>query len=266
MRPRQRIVAAVSIIIAVISAGLYLFYRIRFHATPLWDKVALAYGGVFCLFLFFDSAAKSVADSRDQRRTAAVERPRPKPGARPGQSVVTAPAPTSTGTATVRLVRVQNDWEPFLNRVNAFAHELSALEGKKPALNVTSGRAKLAEETLWRTSPGRNPFGIVIHDELVGCCAVEVGTTGEAALLVMYVDPARRRQRIGQLAMRHLCDFLRLTGAQSLEATVSTQNHRGERFLTQCGFTSTDGRIRTPDGETVSRSLWVLPLVEENKP
>jgi ribosomal protein S18 acetylase RimI-like enzyme len=265
MRPRQRIVAAVSIVIAVISSGLYLFYRIQFHATPLWDKVTLAYGGVFCLFLFFDSAAKSVADSRDQRRDAAVERPRPKPSARPGQSVVAAPAPTTAGTVTVGIVRVQNDWEPFLNRVNAFTHELSALEGKKPALDVTSGRAKLAEETLWRTLPGSNPFGIMVDDEVVGCCAVEVGTAGEASLLVMYVDPARRRQRIGQSAMRHLCDFLRLTGAQSLEVTVSTQNHRGERFLTQCGFRSTGGRIRTPEDEAISRRLWALPLAEENK-
>ena len=106
----------------------------------------------------------------------------------------------------------------------------------------------------------------MVDDELVGCCAVEVGITGEAALLVTYVDPARRRQRIGQLAMWHLCDFTGLPDAQSLETTVSTQNHRGERFLTRCGFTSTDGRIRTPDDETVSRSLWALPLVEENKP
>ena len=96
----------------------------------------------------FDSAAKSVAHSRDQRRDAAVERPRPRPSAKPGQSVVTAPAPTSAGTATVGIVRVQNDWEPFLNRVNAFTHELSALEGKKPALDVTSGREACRRNTV----------------------------------------------------------------------------------------------------------------------
>ncbi len=185
MRSGQRVVAAASLVVAAGSLVGYVLYRIQDGAVPLWDKVLLAYGIVFCLFLWFDRAAKAVADTRAVRRAAEPVRPRPHPGARPPEQAVLLAADAASTTPHVSLERVlpQLDGE-FLDRVGKKYRpsELGALDGMKPSMTA-SGRVLLAEEAAWRGEARRHPFQIVANGHVVGVCAVEMEPEGEARLL-----------------------------------------------------------------------------------
>ncbi len=66
----------------------------------------MTYGGVFCLFLFFDEVGRSFA-KHGKERSAELDRPRPTPSRRPGQRVTLAHSLDTYNE--IRLERVSPD-------------------------------------------------------------------------------------------------------------------------------------------------------------
>ncbi|WP_026962340.1 GNAT family N-acetyltransferase [Alicyclobacillus herbarius] len=219
-------VSVLSVMTAVAGFTGCVVLRLRGVAIPLWDIVLMIYGGVFCLFLFFDSASRGLAQARqaaDARR-----RVPPRRTLRPEQQVVV------TGSRLeVKLTRARReDAEVFQQMADTAVAEVLALQNQRPAdhpeLRVMDARA-------WLESSGMYAFFILADDDCVGNCAVDAFDT-TARIRLFYVASPWRRQHVGRQAMRQLLEFLSLTGVEEVLVEFAPENLRARNFFAVCGF------------------------------
>jgi ribosomal protein S18 acetylase RimI-like enzyme len=255
----RSVVIWISVVICILSFAYTLYLRAVAHsAVPLWNKIAMTYGGVFCVFLFFDNIGRQSAKWRQERRTAPV-RPRPVVSATPGQRVATPSAPVLAADH-IRLERVRRDQsEPFRAMVRTCCEEVLALDGKRPQWDGHMDVVGVPVQE-WLTSETCHPFYIVYQDRRIGCAVLKTGCPA-AELALIYVESALRRRRGGAAAMRKLVEFLKMLGTcDSLTAELSVSNMRGQRFLYACGFRPVD------TGEAAGTVRMELDLAEGARP
>ncbi len=233
-RRARRAVLVLSVFIAIVSFAIWGWRRAHGRAAPLWDEVAMAYGGVFCLFWFFDEIGRQASIRRRER---ARVRPRPSAAASPGQRVVAAPG---RGPASVRLDRVSPEQDgPLQTLLDDFAEEVWALEGRRPPAGP-DGAPLGWSATSWRAE-GVHAFFILAAlgggaEELAGMCAVRAGSRG-AEIRGIYVLPAWRRRGVGGQALEKLLEFVRLANlGEAASVRLSRNNARAQRFFAKHGF------------------------------
>ncbi|MCL6516722.1 GNAT family N-acetyltransferase [Alicyclobacillus sp.] len=249
-RKARRAVLLVSIAVALVSFALWGYRRARGLSIPLWDQVGMAYGGVFCLFWFFDEIGRQASARREAR---ASRRPRPAPPATPGQRVAITPGqparPSGAPVArapqpTVRLERVRPDQDELLQAwLDALAEEVWALEGQRPKPGP-DGHPEGWSAPRWRAE-GAHVFWMVAADGngqgdaapvAVGVLAV---AQAEDALEIrgIYVAPAWRRLGVGGAALAQGLEFARLANlGPAVRVGLSGNNLRAQRFFAKHGF------------------------------
>jgi GNAT superfamily N-acetyltransferase len=244
-----------SIVIALASFGYAGFLRASHEPIPLWNKALMAYGGVFCVFLFFDEVGRSFAKHR-QERSVELHRPRPTPSRHPGQRVAVAPS-ADLAHSEIRLERVSTDTlEPFQKMVTAFYTETLALEGKRPNVDA-EGHLVDVPVSQWLTARACHPFLLMHNEQPFGCCVLQTEASVQE-LVLLYIEPSLRRRHGGAAALEKVEAFVRLLGANdAIVANVSRSNMRGQNFLRACGF-----RPAFDEGDGVETVLYRKSLNE----
>ncbi len=256
----RSIVIWLSVCVCILSFAYTLYLRAVAHsAVPLWNEVAMTYGGVFCVFLFFDNLAHRSAKRRRERGTAPA-RPRPVVSTAPGQRVAATSAST-LAAGQLRLQRVRKDEAgPFRAMVRSCCEEVFALDGKRPHLDEHMEVVGFPVRD-WLEDENCHPFYIVYQDEVIGCAVLQTASRA-AELVLFYVESSRRRRRGGTVAMEKLVEFLKMLGTcDVLRAELSTSNMRGQRFFSACGF-----RRVQPDGPDSGTVRMELCLTEGAQP
>jgi ribosomal protein S18 acetylase RimI-like enzyme len=224
-----------SILIAVVGTAIYSVDRFQRVHVPLWDDLLLVYGGVFVIFLLFDSIGKQVAGFRKESH-ATLPRPQPSPSAQQSQRAYVRPGRVQL--SDVRLERVKTDGTST-HRLQAYCdegfEELAALNGTTPNRD-SRGHVMAAPVSSWITDAHRYLFFISHQQKSVGCVVLK---REEERLHVelLYVIPDVRRTGIGRVAVQKLVEFMELLGGhEALWLQVSSDNARGQKFAKTAGF------------------------------
>ncbi|SFU87971.1 GNAT family N-acetyltransferase [Alicyclobacillus macrosporangiidus] len=259
-RRARRAVLVISVFIAFASFAIWGWRRAYGLAPPLWDEVAMAYGGVFCVFWFFDEISRQASIRRRER---ARVRPRPSAAASPGQRVVAA---SGRGTASVRLDRVRPEQEGMLQSLlDDLAEEVWALEGRRPPAGP-DGAPLGWSARAWRAE-GVHAFFILATfggeaEELAGMCAVGAGSHG-AEIRGIYVLPAWRRSGLGGQALEKLLEFVRLANlGDAASVRLSRNNARAQRFFTKHGFAAAVSVTSAREDEAAAWVTWERPVAQ----
>lgn len=252
----QQIVTVLSIIALVLGLAWTLVDRVRHVRPALISYVLLAYGGVFIVFLFFDTVGRQASKLRAEADGA---RPRPAPVPGIGGRRVAPVRSSATPVPELRLERVSADQRIGLQTLlDAAVRELLALEDRRPTLDA-DGHVTEADASEWLETSGLYPFFMFVDTSCAGCCALEQHA-GQLTVRMLYVDPAWRRRHIGTSAIAKLADFARLATVESaLSVTLPDVNHRARRFVEACGFQRQFDADAGSDAPETQRH-WRLPL------
>jgi RimJ/RimL family protein N-acetyltransferase len=226
----RRLVIGLSIATLVLGLAFCAYARVKRLPVPVWDAAAMAYGGVFCLFLLFNHTSRQLAAARLEADGRRRERRPPRRPLQPGQAVVPAPAPLQPQLRRVR----QHESAKLRQMTDMAVREVLALESRRPRVDE-DGRIVEVIPERWLDENGIHTFFITMATDPIGCCAMEVAGA-HARLLMFYVASEWRRQRIGRTAMRQLLEFAALAGVEEVAVEVSAANLRAQNFLRRCGF------------------------------
>jgi GNAT superfamily N-acetyltransferase len=237
----RTVVTVLSILAFIVSVIVFVWDKTKHHPAPIWDVGLLAYGGVFCVVLWMDSIGNHA--SRLRLESDARKRPTPRPMPRPlpkatspsEQQAVPLGVVIATSEPDVSLLRVSPDeTELLLQLADRAVKEMMALDDEVPRLDE-SGHAAVIQEEQWLSRTNVYCFFILLHEDRVGCCVLDVERGAQIRLL--YVEPRMRQRGVGSLALKKLTEFIRMLGISStIEARVSSSNVRAQRFLETCGF------------------------------
>lgn len=229
----RTVVIWISVLVMFVGAAFLLYFRLKHIQLPLWDKVAITYGGVFCVFLFFDEIGRQATKNRkdsDVKRN----RPRPQVSSTPGQQVPTAQTRISSGQ--LRLERVKpNHAHDLKEMIDEAVTEVMALQASLPELDG-EGHVIASDFELWMNDAHYYPFYIMYHDTCIGCCVLHtVHPAHEIELF--YIQSSMRRRRGGTTALHKLIEFAGLVGTHTeINCEVGTNNMRAQRFFLANGF------------------------------
>lgn len=253
LQKNRLFVVILSLAIAVAGVAILSLDRIHHHPVQLWDDLLLVYGGVFIVFLLFDSVGKQIAGFRKEKDMT-IPRPKPSPSAEPARRAYVPPGRVEA--SDVRLERVKPD-SPAVARLqnlcNAAFEELAALEGTMPVRNST-GDVMNAPVSEWITDATRYLFFIQHQQKSVGCVVLR---KDESTLHVdlVYVVPDVRRQRVGRVSITKVVEFVELMGGHdSLWLEIGPDNARGHKFAKSSGFHHAD------EPENTGNATYVLGL------
>jgi len=232
-------VISISVAIAVLSLAYMFYLRFGRQPVPLWDKVALAYGGIFVAFFVIDTAAAETARFR-REKDQLLGRPQPVPA--PGREVVlpVAGRPDVAGDVSIRpvgdVLRTA-----FVDMASVAIAEVLALDGRRP----TEAAGLWVENML--ADPNNYCFVVVKGEEPTGAGVLQ-SEVQHYELLLFYIASVYRRSRIGTRALLQLTDFARLLNRHSeVLVRVSANNARAQTFFRACGFV-----LHGPAGDTDS--------------
>jgi RimJ/RimL family protein N-acetyltransferase len=229
----RTIVIWISIVITLIGFGYFGYMNVMRGPIPLWDKVTMTYGGVFCIFLLFDEIGRQAAKNRKDS-DARNHRPRPRAGGEQGQQIPAAQTILTAGQVRLERVR-ESQMEAFLQLVDDAATEVLALQELRPEFNAT-GHVMGTGSQEWFDHAHYYPFFIMYHDTCIGCCVLH--TVHPAYEIVMfYVQSAMRRRHGGSVALDKLMEFAQLVGNHTVvSCELTAENMRGQRFFQANGF------------------------------
>ncbi|QSO54732.1 GNAT family N-acetyltransferase [Alicyclobacillus curvatus] len=269
-KARARVVIMwITVVLTVLTLAVYVTAVFTHRGNPVWNRALLTYCGVFWVFLAFDEIGRRAAAIGAAKRTVSV-RPRPQPQANmplPGAAGVRAGGGAGAGSGIgsgefsdlareTRLTRVDAASTRFVqSMVNDCVKEVLALDGEVPTTEMMTE----FDVDAWLRNDAMYVFVIGCGDEAAGV-VVLVAKQNAYELLLMYVRQNVRRQHIGQSAFARVEEFARLLGSRNtLVASVSDTNMRGQRFYQSVGMASAGGRtddsIRGQAKVTLTKSL-----------
>jgi GNAT superfamily N-acetyltransferase len=218
------------------GAGMSVWSRLMGRPVPVWMPGLIAYGAVFCIFLWVDQLGRSAARLRAQQ-DARTTRPRPRP--QPGSGRIPQRGEAAAGPSpqlSVRLVRVRQEESGELRAMmKAEQAEVLALDGIRPAGEAPGEELRVRD---WLTDSARHAFFVEAAGERVGCAVVRAveGSGGWYRIESLYVKPAWRRRRVGRQTLWQLAEFCRLAGGTGMAVHLSPNNGRARGFVAGCGF------------------------------
>ncbi|QQE79978.1 GNAT family N-acetyltransferase [Alicyclobacillus sp. SO9] len=123
------------LVAAVAFAAAFLFHQ-SLTPIPLWDKVAMSYGGVFCVFWFFDTAGKKVS-----KKFAGDDEEPPRPAPRP-------PSDTRQRVVLPGESRYSNEGSSYESFSLTQTPEVSLQPDREPWIGDNSGQGRNASPSL----------------------------------------------------------------------------------------------------------------------
>lgn len=293
----KKLIVVLSFIIAAIGFGGMMYFRKTALHIPLWDEIAMTYGGVFVVFWVFDTLGKMVSRTLGRNSGPAQSAdssehpfPRPQPGRTPRQQAVVPNSlqgvatpwsaqesdPGAQGEGGVRLQRVSPSEADVLQRyLDVFLHETYALSERVPVLAEDGHVAELRAQDLLQ-QPGTYSFLIVrensagderarlaettaSHENALGAV---VATLAEqrVQLSVLFVPSKFRLKGVGSRALRAVFEFFRLLEPRChVEVSVPGVNHRAQKFLRKNGFVNQGNHSAEVSSEGVSLQQHIPP-------
>lgn len=229
----RTIVIWVSLLVTIASFGYFGYAKFQHVLAPLWDKVAMTYGGVFCLFLLFDEVGRQAAKGRKDS-DANRNRPRPQVSTLPGQQVAAAQARITAGQ--LRLERVKDSQvDVFREMMDEAVTEVMALQEMRPEVDAHGHIVHLDVEA-WLSNEHFYPFLIIYHDACIGYCVLHTVHPAHE-IEQFYIQSSIRRRGGGSVALQKLLEFAQLVGTHTrVICDVTTVNMRAQRFFQANGF------------------------------
>lgn len=118
---------------------------------------------------------------------------------------------------------------PLLDAYRQFYKAASDLEG---AHQFISERLTKNESVIFLAMDGGNAIGFVQLYPLFSSVAMR----SLWLLNDLFVDPAARKQGVGEALLKHAEDFARETGSRGLSLRTATDNYPAQRLYARCGW------------------------------
>jgi len=288
----RTVVIVLSIIVALSSAVLFVFFRVEGNALPLWDKVALGYGVVFCLALFLDRLGKEASRLRLDATGIQRGRPRPRPSNAAGQQVAVS-ASSGRGDAhreadedspdnpddQLLLLVLPQQLSLLQVMADTAVVEILALQNRLPEVDA-DGHVTEIDVALLVTDDDVEARFITIASQRVGCLVVR-HTDVQDVVELLYVASNMRRRGIASMAMatwqeaHALCavqigapgaayaaDALGTPAVSNIPSVMtvalSKSNMRARRFFAANGFSRRkDSEHKPPSSPQTDIEIWI---------